>query len=67
MLEDASDILGERQMFVAREQTKVHEELVRGTATSILARLRSLRGEFTIVAVPLQTLEMKEIFQTTNS
>jgi 16S rRNA (cytidine1402-2'-O)-methyltransferase len=54
MLEDASDILGERQMFVARELTKVHEELVRGTAVSIRARLRSLRGEFTIVAGPSQ-------------
>jgi 16S rRNA (cytidine1402-2'-O)-methyltransferase len=54
MLEDARGILGERQMFAARELTKAHEELIRGTAASILATLSSLRGEFTIVAGPLQ-------------
>ena len=42
-------LVGNRQVCVARELTKVHEEFVRGPITDVLERLPPLLGEFTIV------------------
>lgn len=48
-LEAILRVAGERQVAVGRELTKVHEELIRGTVSSVLGRLTEVRGEFTIV------------------
>jgi 16S rRNA (cytidine1402-2'-O)-methyltransferase len=51
-LEDIGQILGERQIVVARELTKIHEEFLRGTADSIRKELESRgtpKGEITLV------------------
>jgi 16S rRNA (cytidine1402-2'-O)-methyltransferase len=51
-LEDIASVLGERETVVARELTKLHEEVLRGTAAEILATLAardSVRGEFVIL------------------
>jgi 16S rRNA (cytidine1402-2'-O)-methyltransferase len=48
-LTDALRVVGDRQMAVGRELTKLHEELVRGPISEVLGRLTELRGEFTIV------------------
>jgi len=50
-LEDLEAELGERRVVVIREMTKMHEEVLRGVASEILAALasRPRRGEFTIV------------------
>ena len=42
--------VGDCQVTVCRELTKVHEESVRGPISMVLATLRSTRGEFTVVA-----------------
>ena len=42
----------ERPIMVARELTKVHEELVWGTPTELIDRFQSPQGEFTIVIPP---------------
>jgi len=51
-LEDIAATLGERQMVVARELTKIHEETLRGTADeireSLIAR-DAIRGEFVVM------------------
>jgi 16S rRNA (cytidine1402-2'-O)-methyltransferase len=58
-LEDALQILGEVEATVAREMTKIHEELIHGTIPEILRELQSrdlVRGEITIVfAAPQQS------------
>jgi 16S rRNA (cytidine1402-2'-O)-methyltransferase len=41
--------LGDRQVAVARELTKVHEEFIRGTLSEVIARLTAPIGEFTVV------------------
>ena len=41
--------VGDRSVVVARELTKVHEELVKGPISGVLTRLTSDRGEFTVV------------------
>jgi 16S rRNA (cytidine1402-2'-O)-methyltransferase len=57
MLVEVQRVLGERQIVLARELTKIHQEFIRGTASSILGRLPALKGEFTIVIAPLPTEE----------
>ena len=45
-----ADTLPERSLTVTRELTKVHEEVLRGTASEVLAALGDrTRGEFTLV------------------
>jgi len=49
-LEVAREILGERRMALARELTKMHEEILRGTISEVLHRLdEDLRGEVVLV------------------
>jgi 16S rRNA (cytidine1402-2'-O)-methyltransferase len=51
-LADIESALGPRQVVVARELTKIHEEYLRGTAAEIRATLASrdaVRGEFTVL------------------
>ncbi|MCO5184417.1 MAG: 16S rRNA (cytidine(1402)-2'-O)-methyltransferase [Anaerolineae bacterium] len=51
LLEDIAAVLGQRQLCVARELTKLYEELVRGTPAAALAHFGSeqVRGEVTVV------------------
>jgi 16S rRNA (cytidine1402-2'-O)-methyltransferase len=57
-LEDALAVLGDTELTVARELTKMHEELLHGRVSEVLAELRSrerVHGELTIVfAAPVQ-------------
>jgi 16S rRNA (cytidine1402-2'-O)-methyltransferase len=51
-LEDALTILGDTEVTVAREMTKMHEEFVNGTISGVIGELRArdaIRGEITIV------------------
>ncbi len=50
-LKDIHDILGNRRMAVARELTKIHEEIVRGTVEEIIKAFegKKIRGEVTII------------------
>ena len=51
-LEDLETILGDRPIAVARELTKRHQEILRGSTREvreILTRRESLKGEFTLV------------------
>ena len=51
MLKDLKDIFEDRQIVLIREQTKLHEEVIRGSADILLGRLKGnkLKGEFTLV------------------
>ena len=48
-LEAVLGVLGDRPIVLGRELTKIHEELVRGRVSSVLANLPLPRGEFTVV------------------
>jgi 16S rRNA (cytidine1402-2'-O)-methyltransferase len=50
-LADVQEVLGDRPMAAARELTKLHEEIARGTVSEVRACLEAgdTRGEFTLV------------------
>ena len=50
-LADIAAIAGEQQLVVGRELTKLHEEIVRGSAAAVAAQLadKPARGEFVLV------------------
>ena len=48
-LEDIYEILGNRQLGISREITKIHEEIFRGTVKEALNQLNDVRGEIVIV------------------
>lgn len=53
-LRDAQATLGDRAMIACRELTKIHEELVRGSISSVIAHFEATepRGEFTLIFEP---------------
>ena len=48
-LEDMRQTLGDRQIAVCREMTKLHEEIFRGTVSAAIEHFTEPRGEFTLV------------------
>ncbi len=48
-LRDLEEVLGDRRIAVARELTKLHEEIWRGTARGALEHFKEPRGEFVLV------------------
>lgn len=50
-LKDLFAVLGDRQIVIARELTKVFEEMVRGKTSEVIAQLegKTIRGEITIL------------------
>lgn len=56
MLGDVLTVLGDRQLCVARELTKLHEELFRGTVTDALVHFeqKGVKGEITVVVAGKQ-------------
>jgi 16S rRNA (cytidine1402-2'-O)-methyltransferase len=50
----AAPYLGNRQLCVGRELTKVHQEFLRGTASELANCLSNARGELTVVVAPAE-------------
>lgn len=60
-LGDIHDLMPERTLAVARELTKIHEQVLKGTAAEVLAALPDpLRGEIVLVLGPLPRPKGKE-------
>ena len=47
-------VLGERQIMLARELTKVHQEFLKGSASVVRENLGQLKGEMTVVVGPAE-------------
>lgn len=48
-LSDVLEVLGDRNIVLARELTKIHEEYIRGTVSEVLAICPELKGEMVLV------------------
>jgi len=73
-LEDLYEVLGDRRMAIARELTKIHEEVWRGQLKDLMDNIDklTLRGELTLViegrakrpqASPLETATIKDDYE----
>jgi 16S rRNA (cytidine1402-2'-O)-methyltransferase len=54
-LKDIGNTLGDREAAIARELTKLHEEIIRGPVSQLIDQIedrRSLKGEITLVVAP---------------
>ena len=56
-LEDLKEILQNRQVVLAREITKIHEEIIRGNIDEIISKADNLKGEIIIL---IEGAESKE-------
>lgn len=58
-LRDMREVLGERQIVVARELTKIYEEFIRGTVSEVMAVVArdKVRGEVVILVAPGELVE----------
>jgi len=59
MLRDVRDVLGDREVVLAREVTKVHEEFWRGSVSALLDRAKgkTVKGEITLLVAPGTAIE----------
>jgi len=59
-LKDIGDVLGDRQIAVSRELTKIYEETLRGTVGEVIESLRGkkVKGEITVVVSGAQTVRL---------
>jgi len=60
-LSDIREVLGERQVIVARELTKMFEEFIRGTASEVIAAVSqgNVRGEVVVLIAPGEAAPVK--------
>ena len=49
MLESVLEILGDRNIVLARELTKLHEEFLRGKVSTLLEQIVDKKGEFVVI------------------
>lgn len=61
-LKDLKEILGNRQVVLAREITKIHEEYIRGTIDEILAKSETLKGEMILVIEKNESMIENNLF-----
>ena len=63
LLEDLIEILGDPKVVVAREMTKIHEDLIRGRASEVLERFegREVKGEVVVAIGPQEAVAKEDI------
>lgn len=61
-LKDLADILLDRQMVLARELTKIHEEFIRGDIQEIIQKTDNLKGEIVLIIEGNKLIEKENDF-----
>lgn len=64
-LKEAREILGDREIAIARELTKIHKQLVKGPISYVLSFLNNPKGEITVVLRPNQKKTVLENLPST--
>jgi len=60
-LRDIEKVLGDREIAVCRELTKVHEEIFRGNISDAILYFRQPLGEFTLVVKGFNELDARDV------
>ena len=57
LLQEIQEVMGEREVALTRELTKVHEEIIVGSLNEVMDRLsgRDPKGEYTVLLAPITT------------
>ncbi len=62
-LKDLSNILEDRQIVLARELTKIHEEFIRGNIEEIMQKAENLKGEIVLLIEGTKKVEAENNFE----
>lgn len=62
-LKDLEQILEDRQIVLARELTKIHEEFIRGNAREIMEKAENLKGEIVLIIEGNKKSDIKQDFK----
>lgn len=63
-LKDLEEILEERQIVLARELTKIHEEFIRGNVREIIEKAENLKGEIVLIIEGNKKGDIKPDFES---
>lgn len=63
-LKDLEQILEDRQIVLARELTKLHEEFIRGSAREIIEKAENLKGEIVLIIEANKKVDINTNFET---
>lgn len=63
-MKDLSEILKNRQIVLARELTKIHEEFIRGTAEELSKIVEDIKGELVLIIEKNNEEKENHIFET---
>ena len=63
-LKDLEQILEDRQIVLARELTKLHEEFIRGSAREIIEKAENLKGEIVLIIEANKKVDINTGFET---
>ena len=70
MLQDVLEVLGDRNMCLARELTKLHEEYIRGTVSEVVQVAKDKKGEMVVIIegkpIKEETFDMKTAIEKVN-
>lgn len=62
-LKDLEELLEDRQVVLAREITKIHEEFIRGKIKEIMNQAENLKGEMVLIIEGNKNIEIKNDFE----
>ena len=62
-LKDLEEILGDRQVVLARELTKIHEEFIRGDVRELIEKVENLKGEIVLIIEGNKKGNIKQNFE----
>lgn len=60
-LESIKEVLGDRNIVLARELTKIHEEFIRGKISEIINNYKEIKGEFVIIVEKNEIVDENKI------
>lgn len=63
-LKDLEEILEDRQIVLARELTKIHEEFLRGNSKLIMEKAENIKGEMVLIIEKNEKIDIKSNFES---